>query len=921
MGYRSPRWVILTLLIFFASHSAGALRNIGFYYGSEAPVNALMAYDWLVLQPPQVSASRLATLQDAGVETLAYVSIGEIARSHRYFQDAPSAGLMAENPAWESRVLDLRREDVRRFLLERLIEPAFEAGFRGVFLDTLDSYQLTDAGRTDPDAFLTAQAQLIQTIRERHPDARIVINRGFELPESTHSLVDALAFESYRAGFDPARKRYRQVPETDRQWLGQQLDHWRQQHPDKPLVAIDYVERANAAEAAARQLRADGFIPYVSNPELTRLGPTQPARVKREILVLHDAPGLMSQSSAHRYAAVPLEELGYVPVYRHVGDPLPDEPITDRYAGILIWWEIGARASKLCRWLTQQQDKGVAVVVMGLLPSDRACQTLTRAPTLAVPTPPLNNSEMHPSAAQFEGRRLPMTSEAALPQPEEGNYWLTVTDNAGNRFYPVYTHARGGVALAPYLFEPGPDDQQYWLFNPMAFLDEALGRPEFPAIDVTTESGRRILTSHIDGDGFVSRAEMAGAPLAAKVVMDEILKPYALPHTVSVIEAETSPEGIYPKSSVEAENVARQIFRLDNVEGASHTFSHPFFWQTIGDEASKKLPVFAEYGYSLSVPDYTPVLDREVAGSVRYISRELMPPDKSVEVFLWSGDALPTESALRKVREAGLVNVNGGDTHPLPFDSELAGVWPIARPVGDELQIYAPVMNENVYTNLWQGPYYGFRAVVDTFKLLEERGRLKPISIYYHFYSGSKPAALNALRTVYDYAVDQPTTPLYLSEYALRGRTAYRSALLQDEAGRYSWRGVGQPHTVRIDPQSQYPDLENSQGVAGYIDAAGKRFVHLAGDHPELALTGTPPEGPYLREANAVITHWTRRLEDGRWRIELGFAGHQPVEFVMVGTTSCRSLSGAKPRFKAEMNSVTVQLAAKRVASMVLECR
>ncbi|WP_148864486.1 endo alpha-1,4 polygalactosaminidase [Marinobacter fonticola] len=922
MGYRLLPWILLTSLIFSANHSVAALGNIGFYYGSEAPVNALMAYDWLVLQPPQVSQSRLTTLSEAGVETLAYVSLGEIARSHRLFGAFPETGLMTDNPAWNSRVLDLRREDVRQILQNQLIEPAFEAGFQGVFLDTLDSYQLTEAGQTHPNAFLEAQAELIRTIRDKHPSARIVINRGFDLPEDTHSQVDALAFESYREGFDPARKRYRAVPETDREWLDRQLNHWRQAHPEKPLIAIDYIQDPDAAGTLAQQLRADGFIPYVSNPQLTRLGPTQPGRVKREVLVIQDSPStLLSQSSAHRYAAVPLEELGYIPVYRHVGEPLPDEPLADRYAGILIWWEVGARSQKLCRWLKQHQATGLPVVTLGLLPADPACQSLTRAPEWAVPTPPLTYSERQSSVGQYESQRLPVVSGVALPEPEAGRFWLTVTDREGQRFHPIYTHDGGGVAVAPYLFEPGPEDQLYWLFDPIAFLDEAFGHPDFPASDVTTESGRLILTSHIDGDGFVSRAEVPGNPLAAQVIMDDILQAYNLPHTVSVIEAETSPDGIYPKTSAEAEQLARQIFRLDNVEVASHSFSHPFFWQIVAEDGKRELPVFAEYGYSLNVPEYTPELEREVAGSIRYINRKLTPPGKSVQVFLWTGDALPTEAALRKVREAGLANVNGGDTHPLPYDSELAGVWPIARPVGDELQIYAPVMNENVYTNLWQGPYYGFRDVVDTFRLLEARGRLKPLSLYYHFYSGSKPAALGALHTVYDYAMSQPTTQLYLSQYADRARTAYRSALMRDDGGQYHWRGVGQPHTVRIDPHHQFPDLTNSQGVAGYRDAAGKRFVHLAGNNPKLMLSDRPPSGPYLREANAVITHWSRSEKNKRWHITLGFAGHQPVNFILDNTSNCRVLDGPKTQFNKMKNAVAVRLTLKHVDSLALECR
>jgi hypothetical protein len=59
-----------------------------------------------------------------------------------------------------------------------------------------------------------------------------------------------------------------------------------------------------------------------------------------------------------------------------------------------------------------------------------------------------------------------------------------------------------------------------------------------PAPDITTENGRRLFFSHIDGDGFPSLAEFPGSPPAAEVLLKEILEKYRVPTTVSVIEAE-----------------------------------------------------------------------------------------------------------------------------------------------------------------------------------------------------------------------------------------------------------------------------------------------------------------------------------------------------------------------------------------------
>lgn len=912
---------ILISLSFYSDISYAAQpKNIGFYYGNEAPTASLMAYDWLVLQPDQVSASRLDDLRRADTLPLAYISLGEIARDHKQYREAPADGLLEENKAWRSRVFDLRRDDVQSFIIDKLIEPAFKAGFKGVFLDTLDSFQLTGAGRAEPEAFAAAQQHIIQQIRNAHPDARILVNRGFQLPDAARALVDGVVVESYRRSYSADKKRYSRVSDRDRMWLDKQFDKWRQLRPDIPLIAIDYVEHGDDAPALAHQLRSDGFIPYVSDPDLLRLGPTEPARVKRQILVFHDAPGgQLIQSSAHIQGGVLLDELGYIPHYRSTQAPLPKEPAIDRFAGIVVWWETAGQSNRLCNWLIRQQQAGLPVVVLGQIPGDRSCKQLIGAGALGTPAGELSNEPLHASFANFESHRFPAADGSSLPQIDTGAItpWASVTDSRNTEFTPVYTFPGGGVALTPYLFEPGPEDQKYWLFNPITFLAEALQKPSFPAIDVTTETGRIILTSHIDGDGFVSRGEFPGAPLGAEVIEDKILKGYPIAHTVSIIEAETSPEGIYPDTSAEAEPVARSIFRLPQVEVASHSFSHPFFWDLL-EEGPKKLPKNADYGYSLEIPGYTPKLETEIAGSIAYINK-LAPPSKPVKVFLWTGDAFPGVNALRQVREAGLLNVNGGDTHPLKYESELAGVWPIARPVGDELQIYAPVMNENLYTNLWHGPYYGFRDVIETFNILEKLGRLKPISIYYHFYSGTKPSALHALQEIYDYALSRPVTSLFLSQYAMRAETAYRSVLMHGEDGRYQWRGIGQPHTVRIN-LDQYPDIEASSGVAGYKDDAGKRYVHLTGPSPRLKLTDTPPTAPYLRSANAVLTRWIRDKTGSRWTITLGFEGHQPLD-ITIAAKRCQVKSGPDMKIKASADGIHLSTASQRLDRLTLECQ
>lgn len=892
--------------------------NVAFYYGNEAPIGSLFAYDWVVLQPDQVDDARISLLKRGGTRPIAYSSVDELARAHELFSAVPEHWIIGENPDWDSVVLDIRMPEVRRFLLDQLLAPALDRGFEGVFLDTLDSHRLTRAGEQDTRGFALSQAQLVEAFKSRFPDALLVINRGFHLPAEARKQVDALAFESYRSGFDAGDNAYRPVSDSDRQWLDQQLAPWRD--AEVPIIAIDYTPDLKQADDLAGSLRDDGLIPYISNGALTRLGPTRPATVRKQVLVVHDKPAdQMDQTYAHRRLGIILERLGLTPHYRSTLQGPPQESALDRYQGAILWRESAAEPVAFCQWLAQQQNRGLPVVTMGQPPMAGPCRRLLPDARFLAAQGLVSGSPDQPPTRYFESDRLPAIVSTPIPVYQQADPLLSVTDSSGQTFHPVSIFPGGGAAFEPFLFEDGPDDEAWWLFDPVRFLREALKPGHLPALDSTTESGRRILTAHIDGDGSVSRAELPGTPLAIQVIHDQILKAYPIPHTVSVIEAETSPQGLYPKTSPDAEAAARAIFREKFVQVASHTYSHPFFWRAI---ESGRIPTIDNtlYGYFMNIPGYEPDLTREIIGSTDYINSRLVTDDKQVKTLLWTGDARPGEKALAMARQQGLWNLNGGNTHPLPYDSELARVWPDARPVGDELQIYAPTMNENVYTNLWTGPFYGYQSAIDSFRLLEEKGRLKPIGIYYHFYSGTKPEGLAALRTVYDYALAQNPIPMHLSDYVRKVQTQYYSSVMRDDQGAWQWRGLHAPSTVRIGTDI-WPDLDQSNGVAGFSDAAGYRFVHLFGDQPKLVLTDTSPSGPWLDNASGRIDHWSRqRLDNGAWRVEISAQAYQTLELTLVDVSQC-ALANARGQVAGSGGRVTITLAEHDPARFVMECR
>jgi len=158
------------------------------------------------------------------------------------------------------------------------------------------------------------------------------------------------------------------------------------------------------------------------------------------------------------------------------------------------------------------------------------------------------------------------------------------------------------------------------------------------------------------------------------------------------------------------------------------------------------------------------------------------------------------------VARAGLLNMNGGDTvitRSRNSWTQIAGPG-MPRP-GGLYQVFAPNQNENVYTNLWTGPFYGFRRVIETFELTGTPYRFKPVNIYYHTYAATKTASLQALHEVYRWALAQPLHPVHASEYIRKVLDFNDFVVARGENG-YRLTGNGDLRTVRLPADAPITD-------------------------------------------------------------------------------------------------------------------
>ncbi len=483
-------------------------------------------------------------------------------------------------------------------------------------------------------------------------------------------------------------------------------------------------------------------------------------------------------------------------------------------------------------------------------------------------------------------------------------------DQPASESHVVMVGPGGGLASFGYshFYEPELHRRQ-WRIDPFAFLTDALGAGGAPVPDVTTIVGRRIFFSQVDGDGWRNVTEIdpwrKQRKLSSEVLLDEVIRRFPeLPVTVAPVVADLHPDWC---GSEETRSIARRMFALPHVEAGSHTWTHPLDWGFFNapDVVEKERPFLRRYPGCRSEPSRLALfverikrrfadigaeaddgaefdgqygtigsyntprsfalkpfdVRTEIADAAAWLAT-LVPPGKGVPIVQWSGNTLPFERVLAATREAGLRNINGGDTR---YDGEynsVSYVAPIGRRVGAERQIYAAGSNENTYTDLWTDRFFGYRALRETFERTGTPRRLVPVDLYYHIYSGEKDQALKALLGNIAWVQANEVAPIRTSEYAAIAEGFYSARIVRDGDARWRVLDRGALQTLRFDPplDAASVDLGRSSGVIGYRRDAGALYIALdpAVAEPVVALgIAAVPAAP--------------SLVDSRWPVR-GFA-------------------------------------------------
>jgi uncharacterized protein (TIGR01370 family) len=261
-------WAVsaFTAVTSFLSGHPPSPKTWAVFYGAQAPLEALHGPDLLVLEPDH--HWRLDDIRRPGQKILAYLSLGEVHRTRPYFAQlvAEPGALLGPNPDWPAAVrVDPQSSTWRHLLLDEVTPAILAQGYDGFFLDTVDTAPYLESRGKLPGGSI-GMANLIRELRGRVGAKMLISNGGIGLLPKMAGALDGLASESVLTNYNFEQKTYAWRAPEDASARRQKLLDAAGQY-QLPIFIIEYVDPADIERRAlvARQLLADGFIPYVTD--------------------------------------------------------------------------------------------------------------------------------------------------------------------------------------------------------------------------------------------------------------------------------------------------------------------------------------------------------------------------------------------------------------------------------------------------------------------------------------------------------------------------------------------------------------------------------------------------------------------------------------------------------------------------------
>lgn len=829
----------------------------------------LSAFDLCIVEA--AAQVDLEAQQALGNKMLARINVFEVAQN----SSAAAAARAVSVPLLESAQKGCVRLDATHrhwvpVVVHKIVQAAAKRGF--------DGFVLTGFETLSHDAERASSLAAIAELDRVYPDKLLMIEGGLDLVSEARRSLDGVILMG--GGADPVRRDQR-IREVKR-------------HGVQPLVVDFAPAEISQAEIASRtqHFRALGALPFFTTAALDgrHLGPLQ--EVKRRVLILHSGPVAATFTATILQGS--LEWLGYQVEYCDLADvtveTLWTEPLRD-VSGVILDATLTA--------LPHHQAGLLAL----------ADHVITHhIPFLLSGTPWGNDEDFAAWASRLglrgsgrsqavgEGARLRYLESAWLQDPgairPRTRGFRDLQGPAGARilssvqagrsqstsiFDQAFLAPWGGVWMDALATQAGPQ------LRPLVFLENWLGsQPIAPVADVATQNGRLLLIPQVDSQGFTASASVQGLPIAAEVMTERILPRYSLPFTVAVCEGDiraTNP-GLDTRDALRYETAARALFALPQVQAASAGHTRPLNWQA------------------------TPHMEREIAGSMAYIHRHLLPRGKSVELMLWEEDADPTPAAVAFSHQMKVENVQPQSLRSLPGRTPAPPA--LTRGHGTGFQSLAPGPRR-------PGPLNATTFIAEAERLSTSRW-MQPLHVSFNFHDVLNDSRLWELEGVLDWCAAQPLQAISLADHARLVRDAAQTRFFCQGPGHWIIVNAGHARTFRLPAAAGLPDMERSIGIAGYTHRDADLYVHTLGRRrTELRLT---PQGSQGHLRLTASSGQVRYLEAGQQRALLQVADLRPVELTFAGIlpgAMCQIYTTAQPQFILAdgMGEITVTVPAQ----------
>ncbi|MCB1277536.1 hypothetical protein [Prosthecobacter sp.] len=724
------------------------------------------------------------------------------------------------------------------WVVEALADPAAKKGF--------DGYVLSLGEEESNPAARAAVLSLAATLRQRYPDKHLLLDLRVGLGVQAVHIADGfLALGVYTREGRNGSVDWNPIAETQR--LSRLIRTVQLQ--SMRVFAVDYApaDDRTACREAAQRLTSMSTLPFITTPALdgVNLGPLE--EVSRRVLVLHGwdekhvgqkAPAPQTTTTS-RLLRQPLEWLGCELDFRNASgtDFLPQD---HSFAAVVLDSSLvlsAAQQRTLAAWLPSLKARNIPLLLTGMPWTDSAArQHAVQHLGLggrAQPAEGLVKTNVAGTDSALLRANTKITARTLgfldLEAPADAHIVLALhgQDSLGTRyrFDQAFLTNWGGAWMDPAAGAAGPQ------IDLPAFLAQWLGADRSaPAPDTTTREGRRVFFSHIDSTGFSTPSTLPGFPLCSEVMRDRILDRFLLPVTVSVCEADMRAwlPGQQATEAARLEHIGRSIFEMPQIQAASNSFTRPSQW-TAGMAISSTLNDRAQ----TTRRD----MEREIAGSMSYIHRRLLPVGKDVNLMLWPANSTPSPEALRYCRAMSIETLPGTS--------------------GADAVAAAP----------------GSRSV-----------RLEPVAIRCSFADAHTEQGIATLEKAFNACAGEPLHAMTAAAYAASIRDAHQTRILRAGADHWIILNAGDCRTLRLPAAAGVPDMARCRGVSGYNVHQGQLYIHTMGAAgTELVLTkDNPSQHLHLVEGSTSVEFMelasrraTVQVRDLR-PVELVFGGFEP---------------------------------------------